>query len=101
MATVPVGSDGMEDPDGLLRRILEWAGTDDRVDAVVQTGSRARGRRVDAFSDLDIELIGSRPSELAEDDTWISALGAVMVTLALANDGPGDLGWPTRLVVFD
>jgi aminoglycoside 6-adenylyltransferase len=91
----------MEDPDELLRRILAWAETDSRVEAVIETGSRARRQRVDALSDLDIELIGAHPSELADDDSWIQELGNVMVTLALANDSPGDLGWPTRLVVFE
>jgi len=91
----------MEDPDELLRTILAWAETDSRVEAVIQTGSRARRQRVDALSDLDIELIGAHAPELADDDSWIRALGNVMVTLALANDAPDDLGWPTRLVVFD
>lgn len=90
----------MEDPDALLRSILSWAERDDRVDCVVQTGSRARGRRVDAFSDLDIELVGPRPVDLARDSSWIDCLGEVLVTLALENDEPGGLGWPTRLVVF-
>lgn len=84
----------------LLSSILGWARTDDRVDVVVQTGSRARNRRVDALSDLDIELIGPQPDDLAGDGSWIAALGDVMVTLALANDGPGQSGWPSRLVVF-
>jgi aminoglycoside 6-adenylyltransferase len=91
----------VEDPDELLLTILDWAKQDSRIDAVVQTGSRARRQRVDALSDLDIELISARPAELADDASWIAGMGDVMVTLALANDGPGDLGWPTRLVVFD
>lgn len=90
----------MEDPNVLLRSILAWAENDERVDGVVQTGSRARGRRVDAFSDLDIELVGPRPLDLAGDSSWIDDFGEVMVTLALENDQPGGLGWPTRLVVF-
>ena len=91
----------MEDPDELLSTILDWAETDSRVDAVIQTGSRARRQRVDALSDLDIELIGAHPFALADDDSWIQPLGKVMVTMSLANDAPGDHGWPTRLVVFD
>ena len=91
----------MEDPDELLRTILDWAETDSRVEAVIQTGSRAQRQRVDALSDLDIELIGTAASELADDDSWIQQLGKVMVTLPLANDSRGDRGWPSRLVVFD
>jgi aminoglycoside 6-adenylyltransferase len=90
----------MEDPNTLLRSILSWAQGDDRVEAVVQTGSRARGRRVDDFSDLDIELLGPRPFDLARDPSWIRSFGEPMVTLALDNDEPAGLGWPTRLVVF-
>lgn len=96
-----VGSGDIEDPDELLRKILRWAATDPRVEAVIQTGSRARGLRVDELSDLDIELIGAHPLALADNDSWIQALGNVMVTLALSNDAPGELGWPPRLVVFD
>ena len=61
----------------------------------MQTGSRARDRRVDDFSDLDIELLGPRPFDLARDPSWIRSFGEPMVTLALENEGPGDLGWPT------
>ena len=96
-----IGSGDMEDPDELLRTILDWAETDSRVEAVIQTGSRAQRQRVDALSDLDIELIGTAASELADDDSWIQQLGKVMVTLPLANDSRGDRGWPSRLVVFD
>ena len=44
----------MEDPEALLASMLAWARSDPRVTAVIQTGSRSRGERVDAWSDLDI-----------------------------------------------
>jgi aminoglycoside 6-adenylyltransferase len=90
----------MEDPALLLGAVVSWAEQDVRVDGVVQTGSRARGQRVDAYSDLDIELICRAPEELAADASWLGEIGDTMVVLALANDEPGGIGWPTRLAVF-
>lgn len=88
----------MEDPALLLDKILAWARSDPRVDAVVQTGSRARGQRVDEFSDLDLELIG-RWRDLAADDAWWRGFGDVLVVLALGDDPAEGQDWPTRLVV--
>ena len=92
----------MEDPDVLLATILDWARDDPRVTGVLQTGSRARRRRVDEFSDLDIELIGPGRDSLGSDDSWFHSFGDVMVVLPLENDdGPEDeASWPTRLVVY-
>ncbi|MEY9873309.1 aminoglycoside 6-adenylyltransferase [Streptacidiphilus sp. MAP12-33] len=92
----------MEDPEALLAALLAWAAKDPRVSAVVQTGLRARGVRVDEFSDLDIELIGPGWRSLAEDDSWFRALGDVLVILPFESDGSvdADPSWPTRLVVY-
>ncbi|MFR9675581.1 aminoglycoside 6-adenylyltransferase [Streptomyces sp. TR02-1] len=92
----------MEDPEELLAAILEWAARDPRVTGVVRTGSRARGRRVDRYSDLDLELIGPRWRELSADSSWFHGFGDVMVALPFDSDGtPGaDPPWPTRLVVY-
>lgn len=64
----------VEDPRGLLEKIVAFAEQHDGIDAVVQTGSRARNQRVDAFSDLDIELIGPGAPALAGRDDWPSSL---------------------------
>ncbi|MFI6729808.1 aminoglycoside 6-adenylyltransferase [Streptomyces atratus] len=86
----------------LLARILEWVGKDPRITGVVQTGSRARGLRVDQYSDLDIELIGPRWKELAAEDSWFHAVGDVLVALPFESEGAPDAdpSWPTRLVVY-
>jgi aminoglycoside 6-adenylyltransferase len=68
--------------------------------AVVQTGSPARGDRVDAFSDLDIELIGPAAPDLSGHDDWLAPLGPRLVALHLANEKPGEPDWPTCLVVL-
>ncbi|MBA8805443.1 aminoglycoside 6-adenylyltransferase [Nocardioides ginsengisegetis] len=85
----------MEDPDELIETILDWAQGDSRVSAVVLTGSRARADRVDRWSDLDVELIGPEPRELARQDEWLKCVGQAMVIL------PFDLeDLVTRLVVL-
>lgn len=91
----------VENPEELLRRILDFVTERDGITAVLQTGSRARGRRVDAFSDLDIELIGPGATMLAGRDDWLSRIGPTLVSIHLDNDGPGEFGWPTCLAVFD
>ncbi len=58
----------MEDADLVVDRIIEFAAAHPEISAVIQTGSRARGTRVDEFSDLDIELIGSGTGELVGAD---------------------------------
>lgn len=90
----------MEDPQLLLDRVLAFAAGQDGIVAVVQTGSRARERDVDVFSDLDIELIGPGASSLVGDDGWQQQIAPVMITLHLANEVPGSPDWPTCLVVF-
>ncbi|WP_036774411.1 aminoglycoside 6-adenylyltransferase [Photorhabdus australis] len=91
----------MEDPVILLEKILTFAHNDPRIDTVIQTGSRARNARVDKFSDLDIELIGSGTDELIGNDLWFKQLGDIMVALHLANEKEDEPDWPTCLVVFN
>lgn len=90
----------MEDPRGLLQEILAFADQNDGIDAVVQTGSRARNQRVDAFSDLDIELIGPGAPGLAGRDDWPAQIAPVLVTLHFTDVDPQADDWPSSLVVF-
>ncbi|WP_280242365.1 aminoglycoside 6-adenylyltransferase [Nocardia abscessus] len=87
----------MEDADLVVDRIIEFAAAHPRISAVIQTGSRARGTRVDEFSDLDIELIGTGTGEFVGADDWLRAIGPVLVNIHLDNDEPH---WPTCLVVL-
>jgi len=90
----------VENPELLLKRIVDFAAARDGIQAVVQTGSRARGRRVDAYSDLDIELIGPGAAELAGRDDWLQEIGPVLVAIHLANEDEDEPDWPTCLAVF-
>jgi aminoglycoside 6-adenylyltransferase len=90
----------MEDPDELLERILALADRTTGIDAVVQTGSRARRYRVDAFSDLDIELIGPGSAALVGRDDWPEQIAPTLVSLHLTNEQDDAPDWPTCLVVF-
>ncbi|MBF6338619.1 aminoglycoside 6-adenylyltransferase [Nocardia abscessus] len=87
----------MEDADLVVDRIIEFAVAHPGISAVIQTGSRARGTRVDEFSDLDIELIGPGTGEFVGADDWLRAIGPVLVNIHLDNDEPH---WPTCLVVL-
>ncbi|NGO71089.1 aminoglycoside 6-adenylyltransferase [Streptomyces boncukensis] len=90
----------MEDPQELLQAVLDFAQRAEGVHAVVQTGSRARGSRVDSLSDLDIELVGPGTAALAGEDAWLEQIGPVLVALHLPNEEPDEPGWPTCLAVF-
>ncbi|WP_454197534.1 aminoglycoside 6-adenylyltransferase [Nocardia sp. Marseille-Q1738] len=87
----------MEDADLVVDKIIGFAAAHPGISAVIQTGSRARGSRVDAFSDLDIELIGPGTAQLVGADDWLRAIGPVLVNIHLDNDEPH---WPTCLVVL-
>ncbi|MET7638713.1 aminoglycoside 6-adenylyltransferase [Streptomyces sp. NPDC005438] len=91
----------MEDPRELLRSILDLAGGHPGVHAVVQTGSRARGDRVDRYSDLDIELIGPGTGELVGQEGWLRSIEPTLVALHLANEAEDAPDWPTCLAVFE
>lgn len=79
----------------LLRRILAAAAADERIRAVVLTGSRARPGAADALSDLDVELIGDDTAPLAADEDWPTRFAPIIVQVADRTDGG-----PTRLVIF-
>ncbi|MFC5748873.1 aminoglycoside 6-adenylyltransferase [Actinomadura rugatobispora] len=89
----------MEDPEALRAAIVAWARNDVRVEAVVQTGSRARGTGVDAFSDLDVEIIGRGWRELFADVSWSGAFGRVLVSVSTTPEEFAEER-ATRLVVY-
>lgn len=92
----------MEDPEALLASVLAWARNDPRVSAVIQTGSRARGERVDAWSDLDIEIISPAWRELGADFAWVERFGSPMLRVSFDEDDDydGDRDCPRQLVVY-
>ena len=81
----------------VLQEIVDWAGADENVRAVVLTGSAALGGdSLGELSDLDVELYVSERDLLLEDKSWYGRFGKVLVVEALLNPG-----WhATRLVYY-
>ncbi|MHA4854327.1 aminoglycoside 6-adenylyltransferase [Rhodococcus sp. MSC1_016] len=90
----------MESAAEVLDRIVALATAHDGIEAAIQTGSRARNERVDRFSDLDIELVGTSVPALAGDDGWAAPLGEQLMSIHLANEEDGAPDWPTYLIVL-
>lgn len=91
----------MEDPTDLLVAVLNWAHTHQDILAVIQTGSRGRGNRVDAYSDLDLEIITPAWRSLYDNGEWLTQIGEVLLNVAFdqeENLQSGERG--IRLVVF-
>ncbi len=72
----------MEPITRLIDRMLSFALLDPRIEAVVLTGSVGRNKKIDSYSDIDIELIGHGATELAKNQHWLSQFGKHLVSLA-------------------
>jgi aminoglycoside 6-adenylyltransferase len=71
------------DPRGieaLLERIVSFAREDENVRALVLTSSRASGRHMDRFSDLDPILYVRDPQAIARDRAWTARFARVLVS---------------------
>ncbi len=85
----------------MLNKIIAWAQKEDAIRAAVLTGSRAHTKKkTDAFSDYDLALFVSDPTKLTTNDSWITALGSVWVSI------PETIPFnehqiPTRLIIFE
>ncbi|NRA56598.1 MAG: aminoglycoside 6-adenylyltransferase [Phycisphaerales bacterium] len=83
----------------MLARIVDWARGCADVDALVLTGSLARGdSTADAWSDIDVEIISPSPERFLARDRWINEFGEVAIVMRL--DGDEHHPWPTRLVLY-
>ncbi|OHU76583.1 aminoglycoside 6-adenylyltransferase [Mycobacteroides chelonae] len=80
----------------VLEKLVAWAAETDAVRAVIVTGSAANGDD-HVLSDRDIELYAPDPDDLADDDSWWSDLGEVLVVERLEDE---DTGYPTRLIYY-
>ncbi|WP_234795569.1 aminoglycoside 6-adenylyltransferase [Mycobacteroides saopaulense] len=80
----------------VLEKLVAWAAETDAVRAVIVSGSGADGD-AHPLSDRDIELYASDPDDLADDDSWWSALGEVLVVERLEDE---DSGYATRLIYY-
>lgn len=72
-----------------------WATHDDRVRALVLTGSGAAGT-AHPLSDRDIEVVTTAPDGLIDDESWWTNLGEVLVIERLEDADEN----PTRLVYY-
>ena len=78
----------------LLDSVLEWARGAAVVRAVVVTGSLARADgSVDAYSDLDAQVVTHDIEQLTRDDSWLDTLGEVWIRFPLQHDAPYRLVW--------
>ena len=90
----------MESPVLIINKIISMSLLDPRIEAVVLTGSRGRGKGIDNYSDIDIELIGHGATELFKQAHWVDNFGQPLVVLHLANSDNNEPDWPTCLVVY-
>jgi aminoglycoside 6-adenylyltransferase len=81
----------------LCLKVVEWARTQSRIQAILLVGSRARmDPTADHWSDLDLMLFIHDPAPYQEDWTWLSGIGDVLLH-ARERTGHGDSEW---LVLF-
>lgn len=82
----------------ILNRIIDWAKQNDNIYSVIITGSHSRqDKKVDQFSDYDIELIAKNPRILISNNDWFYKFGKVLIFEAF-DEGQE---YPTRLVVYE
>jgi aminoglycoside 6-adenylyltransferase len=67
----------------VLERLTQWAAGHDHIRALVLESSRAVAQApIDALSDYDVLLITPDLRPFVEDDAWLSAFGAPLITLS-------------------
>ncbi|MDE2949548.1 MAG: aminoglycoside 6-adenylyltransferase [Chloroflexota bacterium] len=78
----------------MLSQVLDWARQEERIRALVLTGSLARGDgSTDQWSDLDAQIIARDYASYIADDTWLDELGEVWIRFPLSQDLPYKLVW--------
>ena len=78
----------------MLDAVVKWAGREEAIRAVVVTGSLARDDgSVDAYSDLDAQIITADIGRYAADDAWLDSLGEVWIRFPLGEPLPYRLVW--------
>lgn len=80
----------------ILERITEWAKQNHNVIALIMTGSRAI-KKIDEFSDYDIEIIAKNPEEFTKTNEWFNKFGKVVVFLSF-DEGQD---YQTRLIIYE
>jgi len=78
----------------MLSQVLDWARQEERIRALVLTGSLARGDgSTDQWSDLDAQIIARDYASYIADDSWLDGLGEVWIRFPLSQDLPYKLVW--------
>jgi aminoglycoside 6-adenylyltransferase len=74
--------------EAMLKRLVEWAGRQSDVRAMVVIGSRAsRLRPADEWSDVDLVLAVRDPQTYLTNAAWLSELGEPMLTCVATLEG--------------
>jgi aminoglycoside 6-adenylyltransferase len=89
--------------DTFLSKVLDWALRQDRLGAVILTGSRGRGDgAVDAVSDYDVEVFVAEPERYGTSSAWLEEISPVWVYLPPSQVGHEDGGRRVvRLAFFE
>lgn len=74
--------------DAILRKIEQWAATEDATRDVIIEGSRARhDHSVDRFSDFDLNLYITKVAMFTESDAWIKQFSPIWAMEKEADSG--------------
>ena len=93
--------DDTTDQEKVLARLMQWAERQPLVRALILESSRAHRRApIDRFSDYDILVVVADLHAFAEDDAWLSAFGAPLVTFH-GSDTVWDIETCARLVLHE
>ena len=78
----------------MLESVIGWARAQEPIRALVVTGSLARDDgTVDAFSDLDLQVIADDCDAFIRDDGWLDDIGEVWIRFPLNQTVPYRLVW--------
>jgi len=84
---------------GILSRIVDWATNEERIRAVILTGSRAGGEPPDDLADYDIALFVTDSQPYIDNDSWMSAIDDVWIFVPATGMYRGEV-YATRLIIF-
>lgn len=84
----------------MIQKIIDWAKKEKSIRALVLTGSRAKDKNVDAFSDYDISVFATNSDAFTRDLGWLGKMGKVWVSIPEKITLKKKV-YPTRLVIFE
>jgi aminoglycoside 6-adenylyltransferase len=83
----------------MLSAIVDWGATEERIRAMILTGSRAGKEPIDELSDYDIALFVTDAQPYTVDDRWMSSIDDVWICVHASAEYKNEV-YPTRLVIF-